>query len=130
MRSYIYIQMVTFKLSVFKMFKNALIFSLLGIKRNLVSLVSCTLLLLIEAALLFGLGGLLLPLAVGLPLLILVSTMAYIKVFSAYFKIEEIMIIPYKEEHPEQFREENDAEQIMRDDVTQQKKLDEIKARQ
>jgi uncharacterized membrane protein YesL len=129
MRSYIYIQMVTFKLTVFKMIKNALIFSLLGIKRNLISLLGCAALLLLELMFLFGLGGLLMPLAVGLPLLMLISTMAYIKVFCAYFKIEEIMIVPYKQEHPEEFEEENEVEQIMRDDVTQQRKLDEIKAK-
>lgn len=117
MRPYVYIQMVTFKLSVFKMIKNALIFSLLGIKRNILSLLGCAVLLLLEVMFLFGLGGLLMPLAVGLPLLMMLSTMAYIKVFAAYFKVEEIMIIPYKQEHPEEFSEENDAEQIMRDDV-------------
>ena len=117
MRSYIYIQMVTFKLTVFKMMKNALIFSLLGIKRNILSLLGCLVLLLFELMFLFGLGGLLMPLAIGLPLLMMISTMAYMKVYAAYFKIEEIMIIPYKEEHPEEFAEENDTEQIMRDDV-------------
>ena len=117
MRSYIYIQMVTFKLSVFKMIQNALIFSLLGIKRNLLSLLGCAILLLLEITFLFGLGGLLMPLAVGLPLLMMLSTMAYMKVFASYFKIEEVMIIPYKEAHPEEFLEENDTEQIMRDDV-------------
>jgi uncharacterized membrane protein YesL len=117
MRSYVYIQMVTFKLSVFKMIKNALIFALLGIKRNLMSLLGCAVLLVLEVMFLFGLGGLLMPLAVGLPLLMMLSTMAYMKVFAAYFKIEEIMIIPYKEEHPEEFPEEDEAEQIMRDDV-------------
>ena len=117
MRSYIYIQMVTFKLSVFKMIKNALIFSLLGIKRNLLSLLGCAILVLLEITFLFGLGGLLMPLAVGLPLLMMLSTMAYMKVFASYFKIEEVMIIPYKEAHPEEFAEENDTEQIMRDDV-------------
>ena len=117
MRSYIYIQMVTFKLSVFKMIKNALIFSLLGIKRNIMSLLGCAVLVLLEVIFLFGLGGLLMPLAIGLPLLMMLSTMAYMKVFAAYFKIEEIMIIPYKAEHPEEFSEENSTEQIMRDDV-------------
>ena len=38
MRYYIYVQMVTFKLSLFKIIKNAMIFSLLGIKRNLLAL--------------------------------------------------------------------------------------------
>ena len=40
MRYYIYVQMVTFKLSIFKILKNSLIFSLLGIKRNLCALIS------------------------------------------------------------------------------------------
>ena len=117
MRSYVYIQMVTFKLSVFKMIKNALIFSLLGFKRNACANIGCAVLVLLELTFLFGLSGLLLPLAVGLPLLMMLSTMAYMKVFAAYFKIEEIMIIPYKNEHPEEFADESDAEQIMRDDV-------------
>ena len=117
MRSYIYIQMVTFKLSVFKMIKNALIFSLLGIKRNILSLIGCAILIVLEIMFLFGLGGLLMPLAIGLPLLMMLSTMAYMKVFAAYFKIEEVMIIPYKAEHPDEFPEENDSETIMRDDV-------------
>ena len=45
MRYYMYVQMVTFKLSVFKMFKNSLIFSLLGIKRNIMALLGILLLL-------------------------------------------------------------------------------------
>ena len=109
--------MVTFKLSVFKMIKNALIFSILGLKRNIMSLLGCAVLVLLEVMFLFSLGGLLMPLAVGLPLLMMLSTMAYMKVFAAYFKIEEVMIIPYKAEHPDEFPEENDTEQIMRDDV-------------
>ena len=37
MRYYMYVQMVTFKLKIFKIFKNSLIFALIGIKRNVVA---------------------------------------------------------------------------------------------
>lgn len=127
MRSYIYIQMVTFKLSVFKNLKNSLSFALLGIKRNLLALLGTVLLLLIELMLLFGTGGLLLPLAVAAPLTILFSTFSYMGVYAAYFKIKELMIDPYLAEHPELAKDHSDQPAVMRDDVTERERLAEIK---
>ena len=92
MRFYIYVQMVTFKLSIFKILKNSLIFSLLGIKRNIVALLGIGFVVFLEVLFIFSLGGMLLPLAVGLPLLILISLMAYIKVYAAFYKIKTVMI--------------------------------------
>ena len=130
MRYYIYVQMVTFKLSVFKMIKNSLIFSLVGFKRNFVALIGVLLVLFLEVLFLFGSGGILLPLAVAAPLAIMFSTFAYMKVYASYFKIKEIMIDPYYEEHPELRKQENeDVEVIMRDDVTERERLEEIKRR-
>lgn len=130
MRCYIYVQMVTFKLSVFKILKNSLIFSLLGLKRNAMALLGTVLLILFEILFVFSLGGILLSLGVALPLLIMFSAMAYMKVFAAYFKIKEIMIEPYKLEHPEEFDDTPDDEEIiMRDDVTERERLEEIKKR-
>ena len=130
MRFYMYVQMVTFKLSVFKMIKNSLIFSLLGIKRNLAALLGIVLLLLFEIAFLFGTGGILLPLAVAAPLAMLFSTFAFIKVYAAYPKIKQFMIDPYLEEHPEEKGDEDyDDEPIMTDDVTERQRLEEIKRR-
>ncbi len=77
MRYYIYVQMVTFDLKVFKILKNSLIFSLLGLKRNLMALLGILLGVLLEIICLFGAGGILIPFAVGLPLLILISMFAY-----------------------------------------------------
>jgi len=77
MRYYIYVQMVTFKLSLFKIIKNSLIFALLGIKRNILALLAIVLCLVIEVVFIFGLGGVLLPLAVAAPLAILFSSFAY-----------------------------------------------------
>lgn len=130
MRYYIYVQMVTFKLSVFKIFKNSLIFSLLGIKRNVMALLGILFVLMLEIFFLFGTGAILLPLAVAAPLTVLFSTFAYMKVYASYFKIKQIMIDPYLEEHPEERRPEpEDDEVIMRDDVTERERLEEIKKR-
>ncbi len=132
MRYYIYVQMVTFKLSVFKMIKNSLIFSLLGLKRNIMALIGIILLLFIEILFLFGTGGILVPLAVAAPLAIMFSTFAFMKVYASYFKIKEIMIDPYLEEHPELVESpygDEDDEIIMRDDVTERERLEEIKKR-
>ena len=132
MRCYIYVQMVTFKLSVFKIVKNSLNFALLGIKRNLLVFLGTVILLLLELTLLFGLGGFLISAAVIFPLTILFSTLAYMKVFASYFKIKEIMIDPYVSEEPtsRHSREEDDEDEvIMRDDVTEKQRLEEIKRR-
>ncbi len=128
MRPYMYIQMVSFNMSVFKMFKNSLIFVLLGIKGNLLSLLANILLIVLELMFLFGTGGLLVPVAVAAPLAIIFSTMAYAKVFPAYFKIKEIMIDPYYKDHPEEKPEEFDDDPIMIDDVTERERLEAIKA--
>ena len=130
MRCYIYVQMLTFKLSVFKILKNSLIFSLLGLKRNLLALLGNALLILFELAFLFGLGGILLPLAVALPLAIMFAAMAYMKVFAAYFRIKEIMIDPYKDENGDVGNgDAGEEEIIMHDDVTAAQRLAEAKRR-
>lgn len=130
MRYYMYVQMVTFKLTVFKMLKNSLIFSLLGFKRNIVALFGILLCIVLEVMFLLGLGGVLVPLAIAAPLAIMFSTLAYMKVYASYFKIKEVMIDPYYEEHPEERPETyEDEEIIMRDDVTERERLEEVKRR-
>jgi hypothetical protein len=129
MRSYIYVQMLTFSLSVFKVLKNSLSFALLGFKRNVMSLLGAAAVILLEVLFLFGSGGILLPLAIALPLAIMFSTLAYMKVYAAYFKIKDIMIDPYLAEHPELTECEFDDDVIMHDDVTERERLEEIKRR-
>ena len=129
MRYYIYIQMVTFKLTVFKILKNSMIFALLGFKRNLVAFLGILVGLLIEFICIFGAGGILLPFGIALPFLILLSSFAYMKVYAAYYKIKDVMIDPYLAEHPEEAPEESDFEVIMSDDVTERERLEEIKKR-
>ena len=129
MRYYIYVQMVTFKLTVFKILKNSLIFSLLGLKRNLLALLAIVLGVFIELMFVLGAGGILLPFGISLPFIILFSTFAYMKVYASYFKIKEIMIDPYLAAHPEEAAPTSDEETIMSDDVTEIERLNEIKKR-
>ena len=129
MRYYIYVQMVTFNLTVFKMLKNSLIFSLLGIKRNVMALIGIIVCIFIEILLLFGTGAILIPFAIAAPLCMLFSTFSYMKIYASYFKIKQIMIDPYLEEHPELIEPEIEEEIIMRDDVTERERLEEIKKR-
>ena len=129
MRCYIYIQMVTFKLTVFKILKNSLIFAMLGLGRNALSLVGAVLLIFFEIAFVFGVGGILLPLGVAIPLTLMFSTMAYMKVYAAYFKIKEIMIDPYVDENSGDSEETEEDEIIMHDDVTERERFEEIKKR-
>lgn len=132
MRYYIYVQMVTFKLSVFKILKNSLIFALLGVKRNLMALLGIIIALALEVLFVFSAGGILMPVGVAMPLILLFSLSAYMKVFAAYYKIKEVMIDPYKAEHPdadEDDADDADDEPIMQDDVTYNERLAEIKRR-
>lgn len=129
MRYYIYVQMVTFKLSVFKIIKNSMIFALLGIKRNIVALLGIILGIFLEILFLFGSGGILVPFAVAAPLALMFSSFAYMKVYAAYYKIKDIMIDPYLAAHPELKKAADDVETVMRDDVSEKERLEEIKKR-
>ena len=130
MRYYMYVQMVTFKLSVFKMLKNSMIFALLGFKRNLVAMIGMAFFVVIEFMFLFGAGGILIPFGVAAPLAFFLAFFAYMKVYAAYYKIKVVMIDPYLAEHPEEAPEVSDEDEvIMHDDVTERERLEEIKRR-
>ena len=122
--------MVTFKLSIFKIFKNSMIFTLLGFKRNIMALIGIILGVFLEILFLLGSGGILLPFAVAGPFVILFSTFSFMKVYASYYKIKDVMIDPYMKEHPEEFKsQEEEVEVVMRDDVTERQRLEEIKKR-
>lgn len=108
MRFYIYNLIITFDLSLFKIIKNAFIFSALGLKRNLVAFIGIAILIVIDYTLILTF----LPLGVMLPLMIMYGYCAYIGSYAAWPKIKEIMIDPYvtEEEKPEE-------EAIFEDDV-------------
>ncbi len=93
MRHYIYLMIVTFDMSILKMFKNALLFTVLGIKRNLMLLLGTVIVMGIE----IFLFGVYLPLGMIVPFVILPGILMAMGVYAAFPKIKEIMIDPYYE---------------------------------
>jgi uncharacterized membrane protein YesL len=94
MRMYLYLMMITFNISLYKMLKNALIFTALGIKRNLMAGLGIVLCVALWAALAFiglqyNLGFL-----IFIPALIMFSLIAFISVYCAYPVIKKHMIDP------------------------------------
>ncbi len=98
MRFYIYNMLVTFNLKNFKIIKNALIFSILGIKRNILAILGIVIL----AALHIALTIILLPYGIAVPLVLplvyLMATIGFMGTYAAYPIIERYMIDPYDQE--------------------------------
>lgn len=95
MRFYIYLLLITFDLKITKIIKNALIFTALGIKRNLLALLGIVAIIAINLALirLFLPSGFSLPIV--LPFVYLVGTVSFISTYAAYPVIDKYMIAPY-----------------------------------
>lgn len=94
MRMYLYLMMITFNISIYKMFKNALIFTALGIKRNLMAALGVLICIALWASLAyiglqFNLGFL-----IFIPALIMFSLIAFISAYCAYPIIKKHMIDP------------------------------------
>ncbi len=94
MRFYLYIMLITFDLSNFKLLKNALIFTTIGIKRNILGGLG----ILLMAALNIALIILLLPMGMVVPLILplfyFMSFASFISVYTAYPSIQKYMIDP------------------------------------
>ena len=99
MRDYIYILLVTFDLSIKKIFKNALIFTALGIKRNIVSSIWIIIVgaLNLVLALAFMPANIIIPLI--LPLFYFFGFALFTTVYAAYPVIDKYMIKPYYDEY-------------------------------
>lgn len=103
MRFYMYILMITFDLSIFKILKNSLIFALLGFKRNFMATLGIIAMLIITYMLMM----IYFPLGIIMPFILLFADCAFMSTYAAFPKIKEIMIDPYyKDEEPEQESEE------------------------
>ncbi len=94
MRTYIYLQIVTFNLSLWKMIKNAFIFTALGIKRNIMAFLGIVLIIAINVALILLLAPLNIILPLILPLFYFLATAGFIFAYAAYPVIEKYMIEP------------------------------------
>ena len=94
MRFYLYIMLITFDLSYWKLLKNALIFTTIGIKRNIVGGLG----IILMAALNIALVIFLMPMGVAVPLILplfyFMSFSSFISVYTAYPSIQKYMIDP------------------------------------
>ena len=96
-RFYLYLMIVTFNIKISKAFKNAFIFAVLGIKRNLMALLG----LLLVTAFAVILIVLFLPMGLGvtlvLPFIYYIGVCAFIYTYAAYPVIKKYMIDPVEE---------------------------------
>lgn len=94
MRFYIYLMLITFDLSIFKLLKNALIFTALGIKRNALAALGIALMIVLNIilAMLLIPVGVIIPLI--LPLFYFLPFSSFITVYAAYPSIKKYMIDP------------------------------------
>lgn len=107
MRFYIYQLLITFDLKTIKILKNALIFSILGIFRNLIALVGIFIFIIIHVLLILWLLPLGITIPLVLPLVYSASFIAFITVYAAYPVIDKYMIAPYKDELASEDTQEN-----------------------
>ena len=96
MRFYLYLLLVTFDLSIFKILKNALIFSLLGFKRNIMGVLGIALITGVHILLLlFLISTPLSGLPIILPFLWYMAAVTFTSAYAAYPVIDRYMIAPY-----------------------------------
>lgn len=105
MRFYTYLQALTFDLSLAKIFKNSLIFAILGMKRNLLALLGiiCTVILN------FVIMQILLPIGIILPFILTVALMTFMANYAAWPVVKRYMIDPY--DQPEDADADEETEQ-------------------
>jgi len=97
MRFYLYILLITFKLSPIKLIKNAFILALLGIKRNFAAILGIAVMMLLYV-LIFMFS---IPFGITLPFFFLMSNGSFIACFAAYPNVKKYMIDPYYSEQAE-----------------------------
>ncbi len=112
MRFYIYLQLITFDISLRKIFKNALIFTALGMKRNIMAVLGIALYVAIEVVLfaLFSLTPLGIAIPLILPMLYFLSFTSFTSAYAAFPVIDRYMIAPHQSEY-EDDEEEGDEDE-------------------
>ncbi len=115
MRFYIYHLQITFELSIRKILKNALIFTTLGIKRNLMATLGMVLLTVICAAIIgvvISISFVLLPIPLLLTLFFYLAATAFMAAYAAYPIIDRYMIAPYVKQTNDEVDEEEPASDL------------------
>lgn len=99
MRFYMYQLLITFDLKTFKILKNSLIFTVLGIKRNILALLGLAILLVLHVVLIFFFISIGLSIPIVLPMFYLMALLGFISTYAAYPIIDRYMVQPYVNEH-------------------------------
>jgi uncharacterized membrane protein YesL len=94
MRFYTYLMLVTFNMKLGKILKNALIFVMLGIWRNLMAVLGIILLVAISVALIVFLVPMKLAFVILLPFLCLLAFCGFMYTYAAYPVLQKYMIDP------------------------------------
>lgn len=92
MRFYLYLMMITFDLPIKKLLKNALIFSMLGIKRNFLALLAITTVALANVLIVIPALSIGFTLPIILPLIYLPAFAGFTSTYAAYPNIRRYMI--------------------------------------
>ena len=114
MRFYIYQMMITFDLSIKKLLKNALIFTILGIKRNILALLGIVLVAVLNGALIilclsFGFSA-----PIILPFFYMPALFGFMATYAAWPNIQRYMIDPYS-------KGDDEDQDLDEDDRTEEK---------
>ncbi len=112
-RFYTYLMIVTFNIKITKAFKNALIFTVLGIKRNILALIGLAIVTAIAVLPILLLVQVGLGVAIVLPLLYYLGVCSFIYTYAAYPVIKKYMIDPVDdgntEDDADEYKEPTDA---------------------
>ena len=95
MRFYLYNLLVTFNLKNFKIIKNSFIFSILGIKRNIMALLGIVLLTALHIVLIIVFIPIGISIPLVLPLVYFIATIGFMATYAAFPIIQKYMIDPY-----------------------------------
>lgn len=111
MRFHIYLIMITFDIKFTKILKNALFLVFLGWKRSLACIGSSIAIVLLSLLIYWTLPHF----GILLPFVITIGLLGFIGVYCTYPVIDEFMIKPYYQEHPEEIPKEDEVEPIFTD---------------
>ncbi len=118
MRFYLYLMVITFELKLRKILKNALIFVMLGIKRNLMGALGIILITVLNVALFFVFA--MTPLGIAIPLILpflyYLAVTSFTAVYAAYPVIDRYMIAPYRNNRTEEVPAEDTEESVPTED--------------
>jgi uncharacterized membrane protein YesL len=110
MRKYVYLMLVTFDITIFKALKNALIFSTLGLKRNIMCGLGKAIIVGVNLFLIIWLLPYNIAVPIILPLVYYFATASYISAYAHYPVIEKYMITPYAKPQSATDIEEDDGD--------------------